>query len=1185
MEFGKLVTLIHTESEPRGSSGFKKEPPQGSVSPMSDSFVHLHLHTEYSTLDGSCRTKDVAARAKELGMPAVAMTDHGNLYGTISFYKACLEAGVKPIMGCEIYLAPESISKHEPIVGRKQSTHMTLLAENMTGWVNLQKLVSKGHLEGMLLGEARVDREILREHSEGIICLSGCKEGPINEFILQDQEDKAWKTAQELLDIYGKENLYLEIHNHGMEQQTKIRDTLVKFAEKMDVKLVAANDVHFLNREDHEAHDVMICIGISRLLIDENRKRYSPEVYFKTPEEMRALFADYPGACDATLEIAERCNVEFVLDPTSSEKYPEYKPDDGSAPNDHFRELCFKGLEVRYGAEKAKDQELIDRLEYEMGIIIQLKFSSYFLITADFINWAKEQKIPVGPGRGSAAGSLVAYTMGITDVCPMRFGLLFERFLNPERVSPPDVDIDFCQTRRPEVIEYVRQKYGERNVSHIITYGTMGAKSVIRDVARVMGISYGEADRISKMIEAKPGVKLAKEYQEKPDLKELIESSTSYQQLWEYALKLEGMSRNVGVHAAGVVIGDRPLDEHVPLTRGNEGEVVTQYDMSAITDVGLLKMDFLGLKNMTVIQEAIDSIHKHTPDFDIYEISLEDAPTFKMLNAGETMGVFQLESGGMVETCRKYGINKIEDIIDLLALYRPGAMQYIDQMIEVKEGRKQPVYEHPLLEEICGDTYGVMIYQEQVQNAAKMLAGYTLGGADILRRAMGKKKPSEMAKQREIFVEGAFRTNQIDERNANLIFDKIAGFAGYGFNKSHSACYGFISYWTGFLKANHPIEFMAALLSNEVSNTDKITVFVNECFRMGYEILPPNLNKSKLRFAPEVILGGKEGIRYGLSAIKNVGAAAMALAINNREENGEFESMDDFCNRLDSKTINKRILENLIKAGAMDWTGETRAGMTDRVEKVVASASSAQKDRASGQGGLFDAMQFAAPPPVTDNSPAPEEWSKDDRLEHEKELLGFYVTGHPLDKYRGVVDSDRFIKLGLLDEVDISDKRARFPFAGMIRSIEHKVTKTGKPFGVVVVQDFTGDREMVCWSESYLPARDAGIMLAGKVIQFKAQVSVDDRTEQRRLNGSQIRELKTKRVKKSGTVELTLWTGRSSPEELQKIKRILAEYPGKTPVLLHIQSGAGKRATIEIPEEFHATVNTALQRELAPWMD
>ncbi|MEJ6641805.1 MAG: DNA polymerase III subunit alpha [Akkermansiaceae bacterium] len=1152
---------------------------------MSDSFVHLHLHTEYSTLDGSCRTKAVAARAAELGMPAVAMTDHGNLYGAISFYKACKDAGVKPILGCEIYLAPGPMEEMKEVVGRKRSTHMTLLAENNTGWNNLQKLISKGHLEGMYYGEPRVDREVLRQHAEGLICLSGCLSGPINEYILQDQEDLAWEQTLEFIDIFGKENFYFEIHNHGMEQQVKIRETLVRYSEKLGIKTVAANDVHFLHRADHEAHDVMICIGASRLIIDENRKRYSPEVYFKTPEEMRTLFAEYPGACDTTLEIAERCNVEFILDPTSSEKYPEYQPDDGSHPNDHFRDLCFQGLETRYGKEKAEgDQELIDRLEYEIKTIVDLKFASYFLITADFINWAKDHKIPVGPGRGSAAGSLVAYTMGITDICPLRFGLLFERFLNPERVSPPDVDIDFCQTRRPEVIDYVRRKYGERNVSHIITYGTMGAKSVIRDVARVMGISYGEADQISKMIESKPGVKLATEFKDKAELRERIESSATYQELWEYALKLEGMTRNVGVHAAGIVIGDRPLDEHVPLTRGNEGEIVTQYDMGAITDVGLLKMDFLGLKNMTVIQEAIDHIHQHTPDFDIYKISMEDAATFKMLNAGETMGVFQLESGGMVETCRKYGINRIEDIIDLLALYRPGAMQYIDQMIEVKEGRSQPKYEHPLLEEICGDTYGVMIYQEQVQNSAKILAGYTLGGADILRRAMGKKKPEEMEKQRKIFVAGAKETNDIDERNANLIFDKIAGFAGYGFNKSHSACYGFISYWTGFLKANYPIEFISGLLSNEINNTDKIGVFVNECFRMGFEILPPDLNKSMLRFSPEETLGGGRAIRYGLAAIKNVGAAAMKMAIKNREENGDFESLDDFCNRLDSKVINKRILENLVKGGAMDWTGETRAGMTDRLEKVVASASSAQKDRASGQGGLFDAMEFAAPPAVTDTSPAIGEWPKDERLEHEKELLGFYVTGHPLDKFRGVVDSDRFIKLGLLDDLDLSDKRARFSFAGMVRSVEHKMTKSGKPFGVVIVQDFTGDREMVCWSESYLPARDAGLMAAGQVIQFKAQVTVDDRTEQRRLSGSQIRELKSRKTQAKGTVELTLWAGRNNGDDLQRIKSIIAEYPGKAPVLLHIQNGAGKRATIEMADEFLVNPNPALSRELAAYM-
>ena len=710
---------------------------------MTGSFVHLHLHTEYSTLDGAVRCKAVAARAAELGMPAVAMTDHGNLYGAIEFYEAVRKKGVKPILGCEIYLAPESMEHRQEIPGRRRATHLTLLAENNTGWENLVQLVTKGHLEGSYYGKPRVDRQELRAHAEGIICLSGCIAGPVNEWLLQRQSDKAREMLEELREIFGRDNLYVEIHDHGLEAQHEVKPQLIKLARELDLRLVAANDVHFLSRDDHEAHDVMICIGTGKLVFDEKRMRYPAEVYFKSAEEMREVFQDIPEACDNTLEIAERCNVTLSLDATSSEKYPNFEAPGGMCREAYIRQQCFEGLEERYGKERAEsDQELRERLEYEIQTINDLGFNSYFLITADFINWAKEHGIPVGPGRGSAAGSLVAYTLGITDICPKRFGLLFERFLNPERVSPPDVDIDFCQTRRPEVIDYVRQKYGERCVSHIITYGSMGAKSVIRDVARVMGVSYGEADLIAKMIEARPGVKLKEEFEDKPELRETIESSTTYRELWDYAVKLEGLTRNTGVHAAGVVIGDRPLDQHVPLSRGNEGEVVTQYDMGAITEVGLLKMDFLGLKNLTVIQEATDFIRGQDPDFEIHKVPLDDQPTFDLLNRGETMGVFQLESGGMTETCRRYGIRRIDDIIDLLALYRPGAMQFINEMIEVKEGRKEGKYEHPLLEQVCGDTYGVMIYQEQVQNAAKLLAGYTLGGADILRRAMGKKKQS-----------------------------------------------------------------------------------------------------------------------------------------------------------------------------------------------------------------------------------------------------------------------------------------------------------------------------------------------------------------------------------------------------------------------------------------------------------
>ena len=1154
---------------------------------MADSFVHLHLHTEYSTLDGMNRAEDVAKRAASLGMPAVAMTDHGNMFGAIEFYQACKKAGVKPILGCEIYLCPTTKEDKREIPGRKRNCHMTLLAETNEGWANLTKLVTVGHLEGMYYGKPRVERDDLRKFATGIICLTGCISGPVNEWLIANDMPKAREALAEMIDIFGKENTYVEIHNHSLGPQLQVLPQLVELAKEFGLKTVAANDVHFLNRSDHEAHDVLICIGTGKQLIDENRMHYTPEVYFKTAEEMREVFRDYPEACDATLEIAERCNVTLSLDPSSSEKYPQFGTPDGSPREEYFRRLCYEGLVSRYGEEKSQDPEVVARLDYEINTINSLGFASYFLITADFIKWARDHDIPVGPGRGSAAGSLVAYTMGITDICPLRFGLLFERFLNPERVSPPDVDIDFCQSRRGEVIEYVREKYGRRSVSQIITYGTLGAKSVLRDVARVMGVAYGEADRIAKMIEAKPGVTLEKEWKDKAELRELVDSSTTYHELWDYAVKLEGLVRNVGVHAAGVVIGDRPLDNHVPLTLGNEGEVVTQFDMGAITYVGLLKMDFLGLKNLTVIHDAEEHIRKKISDFRVANVPLEDAKTFEILNRGETMGVFQLESGGMVETCRKYGIDKIEDIIDLLALYRPGAMQFIDQMIEVKKGRKKAMFEHPLLEEVSGSTYGIMIYQEQVQNAAKLLAGYTLGGADLLRRAMGKKNPAEMAKQRDIFVDGCEKTNNIGKKLADQIFDKIEMFAGYGFNKSHSACYGHISYWTAYLKANHSVEFMAALLSNEINNTDKISVFVAECHRMKMEILPPDLNKSGLRFLPETTPSGAAAIRYGLAAIKNCGENAMAIAIEEREKNGPYLSIEDFANRHDSKVINKRILENLVKAGALDWTGENRATMFCRLESVVAASSSLQKDRASGQVSLFDSLDFAPPAAPSGRMEVLDEWPKDERLLHEKELLGFYVTGHPLDKFRGLIDSDKFCRIALIDELDTTNAKARFPFAGMIRSVEAKTTKTGKPFGIMILEDFTGAVELIMWGESFVPARDKGFLEPGKTIKCKAAIQIDDRTGSRRLTGYEIDELKPRAVAKNdkGPVQLTLWTTRHGEHDLQDIRHVIAGYPGETPVQIHFQNSSGKRATVELPELYHVKRSDELLQALDKWID
>jgi len=1157
---------------------------------MSDSFVHLHLHTEYSLLDGAVKIKQLAAKAKELGMPAVAMTDHGNMFGAIPFYQAMNGVGVKPILGCEIYLAPTEYHVKKEIPNRKRNCHLTLLAKNNTGWDNLQKLTSIGHLEGQYYGKPRVDRDLLRQYSEGLICLSGCMVGPVNEWILAGNIERAREELELLIDIFGKEDFYLEIHDHGMEQQDTIRQQLLEFSQEYGLKLVAANDVHFLNKEDHSAHDALICIGTGKMLIDENRMRYSTEVYLKTPEQMRTIFADYPGACDHTLEIADKCDVTLTLDATSVEKYPQFGTPDGSPLDEYFTKVCYEGLEMRYGKEVAENnQEYRERLQSEIDLINKLNFASYFLITADFIVWAIDNGIPVGPGRGSAAGSLVAYCMQITNICPMRFGLLFERFLNPERVSPPDVDIDFCQSRRVEVIDYVRKKYGERSVSHIITYGKLGAKSVIRDVCRVLGVSYGEADAMAKLIDPMNHKNLLDAHEKSEDLRNLIDGSSTYKDVWDLALKLEGLTRNTGIHAAGVVIGDRPLDDHVSLTRGNEGEVVTQADMGAITDLGLLKMDFLGLKNLTVIQDAVNHIKVHHPDFNIEKVALDDAPALELLNRGETMGVFQLESGGMVETCKKYGIDKIEDIIDLLALYRPGAMQYIDPMIEVKKGLRKPDYLHPLEEKVSGDTYGVMIYQEQVQNAAKLLAGYTLGGADVLRRAMGKKKKEEMDKQRQIFVQGCGEHNDIDPKVANKIFDKIAGFAGYGFNKSHSACYGHISYWTAYLKANFPVEFLCGLLSNEINNTEKIGVFVAECHRMGIELLAPDLNESLLKFTPAKTPSGSPAIRYGLAAIKNVGENAMAQLIKDRQENGAFTSMEEVAQRLDSKVVNKKILENLIKAGALDWTKEKRAVLFDKVDDVLASASSAHRDKASGQVSLFDTFELAAPAPSANADRSNMvEWEKGQRLADEKELLGYYVTGHPLDSYRGVIDHERYKRLGMIDDIEVRDPRKdRFQFAGMIRQVTKKTTKKGDAFAIAVVEDFTGAQELLIWPRSYANVKDSGIIEEGKVIRFQSALQEDDRTGSRRIEGYDFKELKPRKANLANKKEfsLTLWTNRHSVEDLNQVKGILENHKGEMPVTLNFQSGTGRRATLELGEKFYVKRSAKLLAELSDYIE
>jgi DNA polymerase-3 subunit alpha len=1173
---------------------------------MSDSFVHLHLHTEYSLLDGAVRIDGLMKRVKELEMPAVAMTDHGNLYGAIDFYMAAKKAKVKSIIGCEAYLAPGSMADKNEVQGRKRSSHLTLLASSNEGFENLSKLITKGHLDGQWY-KPRVDKDALREHAKGLICLSGCINGEINELLLSDRKDEAEKSLLEFRDIFGPENFYLEIQDHNMEAQRKSARQMIEWGKQYDLKTVATNDVHFLNRSDHESHDIMICIGTGASIYDQNRMTYSPEVYFKTAEEMRALFSEVPEACDATLEIAERCDLKIHLDSTSIERYPQYPMPDGGDRNEYLRKLTMDGLESRYGRDRAlNDAVLHERMEVELALLKEKNFTSYFLIVWDFINWAREHDIPVGPGRGSAAGSLVAFCLGITDIDPLRFELVFERFLNPERVSPPDIDIDFCQTRRPEVIQYVREKYGDLSVCHIITFGTMGAKSVIRDVGRVMGWSYGDSDALSKMIPNELNIDLEESVKKNPDLAAKLESDGNAQELWRHATFLEGLTRGTGVHAAGVVIGDRRLDNFIALTRDKEDAILSQYAMKPLTELGMLKMDFLGLKTLTVIHEAEYWINKRVPGFKVADAPLEDTKTFDLIKRGETVAVFQMESGGMVNTCKQLGPDTIEEIIAILALYRPGPMQFIPDYIKRKKGEEKVDYPHPLLEKISKETYGILVYQEQVMQAANLLAGFSLGQADLLRRAMGKKDAAEMARQRLIFVEGCLKTNDIQAKLANSIFDLLEKFAQYGFNKSHSAAYGIVTYRTAYLKANFPVEFMAAVLSYEISNPDKIANFVSECFEMGIKVLPPDVNKSSLKFAPERFETEEDvpnAIRYGLSAIKNVGEGAMEAAIAEREKNGLYISLEDFAARLDNRAVNKKLMESLVKAGAFDFTKEPRAVMFAKLEQVLASAASMQKDKKAGQGGLFDDFDLAQPKSKKKNEPETPSivWSTDEVLAFEKELLGFYVSGHPLDSYRGHFDSPKLTKIGAIEEIDTKEKAQTISIAGIMSQLEVRYSKRdNRPFATCKFEDFTGQVEMMCWSDDYEKLKD--VLADGAVLALRVRVSKDQKTDGNRITLNGAVALKPKAAKPRNASDpdpslppppkppappkpyiLKLNTKQHDETDLERIHEVLLAHPGTLPVFLEISQN-GYKARLELDESFRVTPSPDLRRALTVWL-
>jgi DNA polymerase-3 subunit alpha len=1143
-----------------------------------DSFVHLHLHTEYSLLDGAVRMPELMRKAAEFKMPAVAVTDHGNLFGAIEFYQEADRAGIKPIIGCEAYIAPRT-HKEKASSLREAAYHFTLLAENETGYRNLVKLITTAHLDGFHY-RPRIDKELLAQHHEGLIGLSGCLAGEVNSALQANNIQKATEAAAEYRDILGAQNFFIELHDHGIEEQKWCNAVLPKIAKNLGVGLVAANDVHFLSRDDHDAHDVMLCIGTGKMVQDESRMRYAPELYFKSPAEMRELFQDHPDAISNTLAIGERCSVKIEF---GKSKYPEYPVPDGYTREGYLRELCYKGLEDRYGERATADNQLRERLAYELSVLEKTGFVSYILIVWDFIHFAKGRGIPVGPGRGSAAGSIVAYVLGITDIDPLQFGLIFERFLNPDRVSPPDIDVDFCEARRGEVLEYVRQKYGERRVAQIITFGKLKAKSVVRDVGRVMGLPYRDADRIARMIPNELGITLDSAAEKNSELKRAIATEPQTKQLFEYAKTLEGLSRNAGVHAAGVVIADRDLSDYIPLCRDVKGnDVISQYPMGPLNDLGLLKMDFLGLKTLTVIEDTTALIRKREPEFSLKNIPLDDTAAFDLYNRGETIGLFQMESGGMTNLARQFDVQSIDDIIALIALYRPGPMELIPEYVKAKKGITRIKYLHPLLEEICADTYGIMIYQEQVMAAASKLAGYSLSQADLLRRAMGKKDKKTMAKERSNFIEGCARTNKVPEKKANAIFDLLEKFAGYGFNKSHSAAYGVISYHTAYLKSLYPVEFMAGLLSNEINKTDKISVFVGECKRMGVAILPPDINKSALKFIPEAH-EGKMAIRYGLAAIKNVGESAMQMSIEERERAGDYTSLEDFCGRIGTRVANRKMLESLIKVGAFDFAGRERAELFACIDESMSSAATALRDRTVGQVSLFDDKTQAA----TTRKRVITPWSDHEKLSYEKELLGFYVSGHPLDAYADLFATKNYQPINSLGNLE---DRAQFRIAGAIVQAEKKFTrKEGKPFVVIWVEDRTGTLEVVVWNDVYVTVSE--LLVRGKVVEVRG--TIDTRADSLRATAQKVSvptANKTNRVSNGNggpppePVVLLQFSPAVTSAELREVRELLASSPGERRVQLLFDRPNGEPLRMDVGAELRVNLTQDLEQKLMRWL-
>ena len=1147
-------------------------------------FTHLHLHTEYSLLDGACRIKDVVRRAKELGMESLAITDHGVMFGAVDFYKECKAQGIKPIIGCEVYTAKRKLTDKEADYDKYQG-HLILLCKNETGYKNLIKIVSEGFVKGYYY-KPRIDKDVLRAHSEGIICLSGCLKGEVQFKLMNRDYDGAKKEALELLDIFGEGNFYLEIQDQGLDEEHQIRPDLIKLSKEIGVPLVATNDVHYVKQEDSEAHDVLLCIQTGTTLDDENRMRFSnDQFYLKSEDEMREVFNYLPEAIDNTKVIADKCNYDFTF---GEYHLPEFKAPNGKTNLEFFRELCEKGLIERYGENPSK--ELWDRLEYEINTITTMGYVEYFLIVWDFINYAKENNIMVGPGRGSAAGSIVAYSMKITDIDPIRYNLIFERFLNPERVSMPDIDVDFCYERRGEVIDYVTRKYGEERVSQIITFGTMKAKQAVRDVGRVMNVSYQKTDQIAKAIpfDLKMTLDIALEMPGS-ELKPLYDSDEEIKKVVDMARAIEGMPRHASTHAAGVVISKLPIDEYVPLYLSDKGPA-TQFTMTTIEELGLLKMDFLGLRNLTVIRDALEMIEKnHGITIDFPKMGYDDPEVYEMIASGNTSGVFQLESGGMTQFMKNLKPTCFEDIVAGISLYRPGPMDSIPKYIENKKDPSKVKYVTEKLAPILDVTYGCLVYQEQVMQIVRDLGGYSYGRSDLVRRAMSKKKHEVMEKEREIFINGndeiaGCLKNGISKEAANIIFDDMITFASYAFNKSHAAAYAVLAYETGYLKKYYPVEFMAALMTSVMGDFKQTSRYIRNCKDMGIEILPPDVNRSFKKFT---VSDGK--INFGLNAVKNVGEGAIEAIVSAREKNGNPKDIFEFISNVDTTQVNKKTVESLIKSGAMDCLSTNRAAMLSCFESVLESAQQESKKNIEGQMSLF---QLAGDDMNKSRASMPDvkPFDKKIQLGLEKEMLGVYLSEHPLDEYQemikelssisceDLIHAEEDLSNGV--ESNIKDKM-QVTICGMIAGKKTQLTKSGRMMAFIDVEDLYGTCEIIVFPNVYekyssLIELDSIVAIKG-TLNFKEDeatkiiadsiLTLDEAKEAK--SGSEIK-------KSNGMIKLRIPSNMDDKMTLEQIKKTLQRHHGDTEVLIYMPNGK----TMRTSENLWINKNEALKAQL-----